>query len=122
MAGSGARRAAWNTQLLQQASGRAGARHHRVPPLPPIASSSSMPCPTARQRRRAPTRLGPSPQAPQPAALVRLGPALARQVLAPGYAALLAEAAKALGPGPAFDHLWPQRDVAEPWQALLVAL
>ncbi|KXZ55127.1 hypothetical protein GPECTOR_3g279 [Gonium pectorale] len=47
---------------------------------------------------------------------------LLERVLAPAYAAALAEAAKVLGHGPAYDRLWPAADVSAPWQTLLVAL
>ncbi|GLC59948.1 hypothetical protein PLESTB_001557000 [Pleodorina starrii] len=44
------------------------------------------------------------------------------RVIAPAYAAALTAAAATLGHGEAYDRLWPARDVAEPWQSLLVAL
>eukprot|EP00198_Chlamydomonas_reinhardtii_P000860 XP_001690195.1 predicted protein [Chlamydomonas reinhardtii] len=47
---------------------------------------------------------------------------LLERVVAPAYAAALQQAAEQLGPGPAYDRLWPAADVAAPWQTLLVAL
>ncbi len=47
---------------------------------------------------------------------------LLQHVVAPAYAAALKAAAAALGPGAAYDRLWPAADVAAPWRTLLVAL
>ena len=47
---------------------------------------------------------------------------LLERVLAPAYAATLQEAARLLGPGPAYDALWPAAELQAPWQALLAAL
>lgn len=47
---------------------------------------------------------------------------LLERVVAPAYATTLREAARLLGPGAAYDALWPAADVQAPWQGLLVAL
>lgn len=48
--------------------------------------------------------------------------ACVQDVAAPAYANLLAEAAKGLGPSPAFYKLWPVQLVREPWAVLVTAL
>lgn len=46
----------------------------------------------------------------------------AQDVAAPAYANLLVEAARRLGPSPAFYKLWPVQQVRQPWSALVTAL
>jgi hypothetical protein len=45
-----------------------------------------------------------------------------QDVVAPLYARLLAEAAKRLGPQPAFYELWPRDGLAAPWDRLVSKL
>ena len=48
--------------------------------------------------------------------------AVVQDVAAPLYARALVEAAKKLGPSPAYYALWPSTDVAQPWSKLAARL
>jgi sacsin len=56
------------------------------------------------------------------AARARWNEALLRLVAAPAYASLLAAVAQKLGPGAAYNALWPSFDAAAPWQAVVLEL